>query len=53
MGLDNITQVINKAENLYNKLEKGVNFSDRWLDPKVWQPVLDQLNSINMGNPTE
>ena len=50
MGLDNITQVIHKAEKLFQKLETGLSFSDRLFDPNVWDPVLRQLNSFDITN---
>ena len=45
MDLDNITQVIQKAVNIVDKLEEKVTLSDRLFDPMVWNPVLKQLES--------
>ncbi|XP_035829835.1 uncharacterized protein LOC101860234 [Aplysia californica] len=45
MGLDNITEVVHKAEDLFSKLESGLGMSNRLFDPAVWAPVEKQLTS--------
>ena len=48
-GLDNITQVVSKLENVMEKIETGVTWKDRLFDPSVWNPVLQQLTNWQMG----
>ena len=48
MGLDNITQLIEKAERIVEQLESKVSLSDRLFDPSAWTPVINQLTNFNV-----
>ena len=52
MGLDNISQVIQKAENILDKLEKDVRMSDRLFDSSVWNEVFKKLQNLQLPEMT-
>ena len=46
MGLNNLTEVIEKTTIVLNELESGFNLSVKVLDPAAWTPLVSQLVEI-------
>ena len=48
MGLDNLTQVVEKVELMMSMIESGVPLSERLFDASAWSAVLTQLSQPAM-----